>query len=342
MTERSQSDSAKTAAPRRRAAGGRRVPARTVIAVAVVAGFVAWVIVRQVSGGSPVKPAAKAPALPVALSGLRTLAAAVPSPIYWIGPQAGFTYELTQASGNQTFLRYLPAGVPAGSTAAFLTIGTYPVANAFAVTRKAAAASGSVTVRIKKGGVAFYNKSNPSDVYFAYPGTGYQIEVYDPSPGRAAELVSSGQVKPVVVKAVAVGARAVTRSTLKTLSTSRRQPIYWAGPASGVTYELSETSSGNVFLRYLPPGVKVGASGGYATIGTYPLSGAFTVTKALAAKPGAVRVAARGGAVAFYNSSSPTSVYLAYPNSNLQIEVYDPSAARARKLVTSNAIRPVG
>jgi hypothetical protein len=34
-------------------------------------------------------------------------------------------------------------------------------------------------------------------VYVAYPGTGIQVEVYDPAPGAALRLVSSQRIVPV-------------------------------------------------------------------------------------------------------------------------------------------------
>jgi hypothetical protein len=40
-------------------------------------------------------------------------------------------------------------------------------------------------------------KTRPTSVYLAYPESDYQIEVFDPSPTRAVELVTSGQVKQV-------------------------------------------------------------------------------------------------------------------------------------------------
>lgn len=341
MTERIHEDSAGRAAARRRGRRRRANRVRLAIAVALMLGFVVWMIVREVGGGSAVKPAAKAPALRVSASGLNAIATAIPSPVYWIGPKTGYTYEFTKTSGNQVYVRYLPAGVAAGSPDPYLTIGTYPVANAFAVTRKAAAAGGAVKVTIGVGGVAFYNSSAPGHVYFAYPGTSSQVEVYDPSPGRAARLVSSGQIRQVVTKVTASAARAVTPAAVKALSASLGQPIYWAGPADGMRYELSVTSAGNVYIRYLPAGVAVGSTRAYKTIGTYPVSDAFKVTAALAAKRGSVRVAAGGGAVAYYAESAPTHVYLAYPGSSFQIEVFDPSAARAHELVSSQAVAVV-
>jgi hypothetical protein len=78
-----------------------------------------------------------------------------------------------------------------------LTIGTYPMASAFAVTTKLAAKSDSVPIVAGKDTVEFYKRSSPTSVFLAYRGSDYQIEVYDPSPGRARQLVGLGQVAPV-------------------------------------------------------------------------------------------------------------------------------------------------
>src|SRR5205814_7461001 len=117
-------------APARRALPElRSIPPLAVVGVAVAVGLVVWLIVHF-TGGKSTKPAARAPATAVSLSGLRTLAGAVASPIYWIGPQAGHTYELTKTADNRIYIRYLPKGVPVGTSQAYLTVGTYPVANA--------------------------------------------------------------------------------------------------------------------------------------------------------------------------------------------------------------------
>ena len=39
--------------------------------------------------------------------------------------------------------------------------------------------------------------ARPTNVYFAYPKQPYQVEVFDPKPGRALRLVLAGRVEPV-------------------------------------------------------------------------------------------------------------------------------------------------
>ena len=78
-----------------------------------------------------------------------------------------------------------------------LTVGTYGIANAFTVTQSSASRPDAVQVPVTGGGIAFYSKSTPTNVYVAYPGQPVQIEVYDPSPGRAKELVTTGKIVPL-------------------------------------------------------------------------------------------------------------------------------------------------
>jgi hypothetical protein len=47
------------------------------------------------------------------------------------------------------------------------------------------------------GGFAFADEKRPTSVYLAFPDLDLQIEVYDPKPGRAQQLVASGQIAPV-------------------------------------------------------------------------------------------------------------------------------------------------
>ena len=68
----------------------------------------------------------------------------------------------------------------------------------------------------------------------------------------------------------------------------------------------------------------------YLMIGTYPVQDAFAVTQAQSRKADAVVLEAGQGVVAFYARNRPTNLYVAYPDVDLQIEVYDPNPARAR------------
>jgi hypothetical protein len=136
---------------------------------------------------------------------------------------------------------------------------------------------------------------------------------------------------------------AATQDDIRQLSDQVGRPIYWLGPSPGKVYELQRTSQDRIYVRYLPPSAKIGTTqAAYALVGTYPVQNAYSVLKGLAKSSGEATFTAPHGAIAVYSNSRPTNIYLAYPGSDVQIEVYDPDAARARSLVTSGRVVPVG
>jgi hypothetical protein len=140
----------------------------------------------------------------------------------------------------------------------------------------------------------------------------------------------------------AVGPVATTEEELRSLSDELGHPLYWAGPIPDRTYELTRTSDSRVFIRYLPKGVPVGIrQAAYTIVGTYPVENAYKVLQGLAKKPDESSFSAPAGGFAVYSTTQPNNVYLAYPGSNLQIEVYDPSPQQARRLITSGQVAAV-
>jgi hypothetical protein len=139
----------------------------------------------------------------------------------------------------------------------------------------------------------------------------------------------------------AMAAHAATSGALRALAVQAGHPIYWVGPEASRIYELTRTSDDRIFVRYLPQGVKPGAkNAAYTFVGTYPFPGAYQALQGLA-KKGDASFSAPGGALAVYSPSSPTNIYVAFPKSDLEIEVYDPSAKRARSLVAAGQVQPV-
>ena len=86
----------------------------------------------------------------------------------------------------------------------------------------------------------------------------------------------------------------------------------------------------------------MGTAKTYLKIGTYPVQDALAATRAQLKSPGWSSVAMPGGAVAVYSHARPSNIYVAYPDTNFEIEVFDPSAADARRLVTSGLLTSVG
>lgn len=320
-----------------------RVRIGAVIALAAAVGLIIWAIVGS-GGGGKSTPAAPSGNAPVALSfaGLKTLVGALHQPIYWVGTRRGTRYELTQAGGGKVFVRYLPSGVKAGDSNTYLTVGTYPLPNAFSVTRDISRKGSNVAIPLGNGVVGYYSPSNQTNAYVAYSGSDYQIEVYDPVPGIARQLVAQSNVKSVPGAAPAgINVTEITPAGLRSLAKRLGQSIFWAGAQPGVTYEVRQLASGFVYVRYLPKGVPVGDPSPYRTIATYPMQNAFAATQGLAkdSPDDHATLKLPGGGIGVYSTQSNTSnVYVAFPGSPYQVEVFDPTLRGAVRLVAAKRI----
>jgi hypothetical protein len=311
------------------------------LALVIAVGVGVWALASDDDESSTPR---RAPAKAASIRALNAVASSVRHPVYWAGSQPRFTYELSRTKDGRIYIRYLPPGVKLGDRKPnYLTVGTYPQRRAFATLRATAKKQQSPTIRLSGRGLAFQDKNRPTSVYLAYPGLAYQIEVFDPSPAQARELVTSGQIKPMgAPPRTPAGSAATSVQQLKALAVRLGHPIYWAGAEPNDTYELTRTKDGSIYVRYLPQGISVGdRRPNYLTIGTYPQKGALKILKATAAKNQVPTMNVDNGGLAFVDKKHPTSVYIAYPSADFQIEVYDPAPGRARQLVTSGQITPV-
>jgi hypothetical protein len=118
--------------------------------------------------------------------------------VYWAGAAApGFKLELTEVKGPRVFVRYLTSAAKAGDPrAAYTTVATYPMKNAFARVRAAGTRNGAVAGQAP-GGATLYYKKTPSNVYVARPGSDYLVEVFAPQPKAALQLASSASLVQV-------------------------------------------------------------------------------------------------------------------------------------------------
>jgi hypothetical protein len=142
--------------------------------------------------------------------------------------------------------------------------------------------------------------------------------------------------------APSTGASIASEAELREFATSTSTPVYWAGRRAGQTYELTRTSDGRVYVRYLPTDVEPGdPRPQFLTVGTYPRTNAWAELRRAARKPGAVSRRLSNDGLMVFSRTRPTSVYLGYAGSRYQVEVYHPSPNEARRLVTSGSVVPV-
>lgn len=135
----------------------------------------------------------------------------------------------------------------------------------------------------------------------------------------------------------------VSASQLADFAAEAATPVYWVGEREGTEYELTETDSGRIYVRYLRGGAKAGdPRSNFLTVGTYPAEdGVATLRQAAGAEGGVKLMRAGDGALLFVDPSSEDSVHLAYPDGDTQIEVYSPVPGQALRLSSTGQVREV-
>jgi hypothetical protein len=307
--------------------------------MALAAAFVTWLVVE--GDDEPPRPPAPRPALASHVELVR-LADSLQVPLHWAGPRAGFRYELTRTE-TSVFVRYLPGGVePGDRKPAFLIVGTYIQDDGFAAVRAGSRRRGAVAMELPGGGLATYDRKRPTSVYFSYPGAGYQVEVYHPDGSTARRLVASGQVTAVATPPRTGVPAIVSERQLRDLATFLDLDIHWAGARPRFRYELTQIAEGHVFVRYLPPGVRVGdPRAAFLTVATYAEDDGFAAVRAGSRRRSAVAIHLPGRGLAVYDRKRTASVYFSYPGADYQVEVFAPDGDVARQLVVSGQVEPI-
>ena len=103
---------------------------------------------------------------------------------------------------------------------------------------------------------------------------------WPPKGGRTARSSSNCPSKGTASSAKSNRTNSYVATPALLLATSQAlgHQIYWAGPRAKVTYELTVTRGGLVYVRYLTAGAKVGdPRPNFVTVGTYPKANVFTV-----------------------------------------------------------------
>jgi hypothetical protein len=132
------------------------------------------------------------------------------------------------------------------------------------------------------------------------------------------------------------------RAQLRELAAGQGSAVYWAGRGDADIYEWTALPNGEVYVRYLTGDAELDdPRPQFLTVGTYPVGDGLEAIETAAEEPGAETFDTEDGGTGLVNENVPTSVYLAYPDSEQQIEVFHPDPDEARDLVESGAIRPI-
>lgn len=116
-------------------------------------------------------------------------------PIYWAGAPGKKTMELTITADDGDTLRYI--GTDGKSDAASTrAVAMYPMPNAYAAAKDAADREGAMSQKVDDA-LVVGNTANAYNGYLAVKGLPFLVEVFDPTPGKAWELLTKGKVVPV-------------------------------------------------------------------------------------------------------------------------------------------------
>ncbi len=182
-----------------KADGNRRMLRIGIIALALIVGVIAWVATSGDDDESTPEPAsAGVEAKIVSVEELEEFADAAGHDVYWAGPLSGKVLEVSETAAGNSQIRYLDEGTEAGEgSAAVLTIGSYPLADASKAFEGFAERKGSISRSSPDGREVAFSLEKPTSVYFTGAEGDVQVEVYDPSYKRAMSLALSDQVRPV-------------------------------------------------------------------------------------------------------------------------------------------------
>jgi hypothetical protein len=188
---------AATAAPRKRSRRPRARLAISLLLLALLAAGGAYAAITLTRDAPPVLPAAGKPALLTAAT-LEAVTAATGHAVYGVVAPAGTRPEITRGGNGEVWVRYLSGDAKLGDARAdYLTIGTYPRADALAAAKAAAEGDQQRSTELADGGVMLWSIERPESVYAASPGSDLLVEVYSPDPEAARELVTGGAVAPL-------------------------------------------------------------------------------------------------------------------------------------------------
>ena len=177
----------------------RRMLRFGIVALALIVGVIAWVATSGDDEGSTTETASSGiePKI-VSVEELEEFAAEAGHDVYWAGPLPGKVIEVSETAAGNTQLRYLDEGTEAGEgSAAVLTVGSYPLANAAKAFEGFAERKGSISRSSPDGREVAFSLEKPTSVYFTGSEGDVQVEVYDPNYKRAMSLALSDQVRPV-------------------------------------------------------------------------------------------------------------------------------------------------
>lgn len=123
---------------------------------------------------------------------------------------------------------------------------------------------------------------------------------------------------------------------------SENGTVYWAGVRADSEFELTRSSSGATFIRYLPDGVKAGSKDKYLTVATYPEDNGYGRLRESVTAKTLTASETKSGALVVINPQTVNSTYFSFPKANFQVEVFSPEEGQSKSMVLDGDIDILG
>jgi hypothetical protein len=126
-----------------------------------------------------------------------SIAAQIDQTIYWAGPIAGYEYSIVPRPDGLV-VHYLPPSIPGTTNGGNdIQVGSYASPDPVAQTTGGADDPNDQLVELGGGSVLLVPSEFEKSVYVGFNGAPVQVEVFHPTAGEAANLVTSGRVAKV-------------------------------------------------------------------------------------------------------------------------------------------------
>ena len=166
--------------------------------------FITYGVTHKIDSATNASSAASATSFIAKISGgvaltepeLRDVVRQLKRTVFWTGPQKNARYTINALTDGQTYLRYLPDGKGVSDTQPnYRTVGTYESQDAYTATLAAGNEANGVSFTTTDGRVIHYNKASEGNIYMAFKGKPFQIEIFDPNSGAALDIANSNKLE---------------------------------------------------------------------------------------------------------------------------------------------------
>ncbi len=146
-------------------------------------------------------------------------------------------------------------------------------------------------------------------------------------------VISSGKIAEQKYLLKISGTVTLDEAELRAVAAESQEIIYWAGALQGYSYSLTIGTSGSAIVRYIPDSATAQSDSiSQRAIATYPSAQAWDKSLIAAGRAGVTSFRNPDGSLVFYDGKESTSIFMAFPEQDIQVEIFDARIGQALNL----------